>query len=376
MKSEARLAEAVGTGRRAEIVYNFGAGPAMLPRAVMERAREELLDWHGTGMSVIEISHRSREFIAIAEKSEAVLRELLSIPGDYRVLFLQGGATSQFAMVPLNLAPNGETADYLHTGHWSAKAIADARRHCAVHVAAGEGQSRFTAIPPRDSWSLSDNPAYLYYTANETIEGTEFHETPDVPGVPLVSDMTSNFLSRPIEVGRFGVMFAGAQKNFGPSGFGVAIVRNDLIGRAGPHVPRLYDYALHAESGSMFNTPPTFSWYLSGLVFEWIRDQGGVAAMERNAVRRSAMLYEAIDASGFYDNSVDPAHRSRMNVPFTLADADLDAVFIREAAEAGIAAIKGHRAVGGMRASLYNAMPDEGVHALIAFMKEFERRCG
>ena len=369
----ARPPEPAAAGRA---VYNFGAGPAMLPRAVMEQAREELLDWRGTGVSVIEMSHRSPEFEAMTAESEQDLRDLLAIPDDYCVLFLQGGATSQFSMVPINLVPPGGTADYLRTGHWSDKAIADAKRHCRVHVAAGSGIELFTSIPDPKSWRFSDHPAYVYYTANETIGGLEFPYTPDVGGVPLVSDMTSSFLSRPVDIARHGVIYAGAQKNFGPSGFLAVIVRKDLVGHARPDAPRLYDYREFADSRSLINTPPTFSWYMAGLTFKWIKEQGGIAAMERNAIRRSSKLYRAIDESAFYGNPIEPAFRSRMNVPFTLADESLDPGFLKEAATAGLVALKGHRAVGGMRASLYNGMPDEGVDALIDFMQDFERRHG
>lgn len=357
-------------------VWNFGAGPAMLPRAVMERAQAELLDWNGTGVSVLEISHRSAQFEAMAAESERDLRALLAVPDEYAVLFLQGGATSQFAMVPLNLARPEQTADYLRTGHWSDKAIEDARRHCRVHVAAGTGVERFESIPDPATWQLSAQPVYLYYTSNETLGGVEFQFTPDAGGAPLVSDMTSNFLTRPIEIARHGVIYAGAQKNFGPSGFLVVIVRRDLLGHAQPTTPRLYDYAVFAQSQSLINTPPTFSWYLAGLTFKWIAEQGGVAAMDRNARRRSGKLYAAIDGSGIYRNPVALSCRSRMNVPFTLPDEQLTARFLEQAEAAGLLFLKGHRAVGGVRASLYNAMPEAGVDALIDFMRDFERRNG
>ena len=348
----------------------------MLPRAVMEQAQAELLDWHGTGISIMELSHRSKEFQSIVDQSIAALRALLNISSDYAILFLQGGATSQFAMVPLNVAgPNGHTC-YLHTGHWSGLALADARRHCSVRVVASSAVTRFSTIPSRDTWQVEADAAYFFYTANETIGGVEFHFVPEVSGPPLVSDMTSNFLSRPLDVSRFGIIFAGAQKNFGPAGLVVVIMRKDLIGRAAPTVPLLYDYATYAAHNSLYNTPATFSWYFAGLTFAWIRQQGGVEAMETNAVRRSERLYQVIDASGFYSNPVPAEFRSRMNVPFTLADPALDQTFLRAAHDAGLEALAGHRSVGGMRASLYNGMPDAGVATLIDFMQEFARGHG
>jgi phosphoserine aminotransferase len=362
--------------RATRAVFNFASGPAMLPRAVMEQAQAELLDWHGTGISIMEMSHRSREFQSIVDQSIADLRALLNIGADYEILFLQGGATSQFAMVPLNLAGPDTHACYLHTGHWSGLALADARRHCAVRVAASSEATRFSTIPPRAEWQVDAGAAYFYYTANETIGGVEFHFVPEVSGPPLVSDMTSNFLSRPLDVSRFGIIFAGAQKNFGPAGLVVVIIRKDLIGRAAPTVPTLYDYATYAKHNSLYNTPATYSWYLAGLTFAWIRNQGGAEAMERNALRRSERLYRAIDGSGFYSNPVPAEFRSRMNVPFILKDPKLDQVFLRAAHDAGLEALAGHRSVGGMRASLYNGMPDTGVAALIEFMQEFARRHG
>ena len=370
------MASAIGLHQSGRPVYNFASGPAMLPRAVMEQAQAEFLDWHGTGISIMEMSHRSPEFQSIIDQSIADLRVLLNINSDYEILFLQGGATSQFATVPLNLAgPNGH-ACYLHTGHWSGLALADAQRHCAVRVAASSEATRFSTIPPRADWRVDAGASYFYYTANETIGGVEFHFIPEVSGPPLVSDMTSNFLSRPLDVSRFGIVFAGAQKNFGPAGLVLVIMRKDLVGRAGPTVPRLYDYATYAGHNSLYNTPATFSWYLAALTFAWIRQQGGVEAMEANAIRRSERLYHAIDDSGFYSNPVPAGFRSRMNVPFTLADPALDPAFRRAAREAGLEALAGHRSVGGMRASLYNGMPDAGVAALIDFMQEFARRHG
>ncbi|MBI1732471.1 MAG: 3-phosphoserine/phosphohydroxythreonine transaminase [Gammaproteobacteria bacterium] len=357
-------------------VYNFASGPAMLPRAVMEQAQAEFLDWRGTGMSVMEISHRGREFQSIVDQSIADLRALLGVGPDYDVLFVQGGATGQFSMVPLNLCPGGEPAAYVHTGHWSGKAMENGARHCEVRVAASSAATNFSTIPPRESWQVDPGAAYLFYTANETIGGVEFHDMPAGSGPPLVSDMTSNFLSRPVDVSRFGIIFAGAQKNFGPAGLVVVIIRKDLIGRARSTVPLLYDYASYSGHNSLLNTPATFSWYVAALSFAWIRRQGGVEVMEENARRRSGRLYRAIDAGDFYSNSVPAQFRSRMNVPFTLKDPALDKEFLQEARAAGLEALAGHRTVGGMRASLYNGMPDAGVDALVDFMGDFARRRG
>jgi phosphoserine aminotransferase len=357
-------------------VYNFGAGPAMLPRAVMEQARAEFLDWHGTGMSVVEMSHRSRHFVAIAEQSEADLRGLLAIPDNYRVLFLQGGASTQFAMVPLNLLAEDDTADYVNTGYWSGKAIKEAKRLGRVHVAASSEAENFLTLPKDKDWQLSEDAKYVYYTSNETIGGLEFPSVPETGGLPLVCDMTSNFLTRPVDVSRYAVIFAGAQKNFGPSGIAAVIVREDLIGRARSGIPSLYDYAVHAEANSMSNTPPTFSWYLCGLMFRWIVGEGGVDAMQARSLERSRALYAAIDASDFYQNPVDPRFRSRLNIPFTLPDPALEKTFLEEAGEVGLVTLEGHRSVGGLRASLYNGMTMEGVRALVDFMREFERRHG
>jgi phosphoserine aminotransferase len=357
-------------------IYNFSAGPAVLPKAVLEQAREELLDWHGSGMSVMEMSHRGKEFLSIAEQAEADLRELLTIPDNYRVLFLQGGATSQFSMVPLNLLRGKQQADYINTGAWSKKAIAEARRFCEVNVAASAEDSRFTTIPAVDSWQLNPDAAYMHYTPNETIGGVEFHWVPDTGDVPLVADMSSTILSRPIDVSRYGVIYAGAQKNIGPAGLTVVIVRDDLTGDTLAGTPSMFDYKLHADNGSMLNTPPTYSWYLAGLVFAWLKQQGGLAAMAEINQRKSGRLYDTVDGSAFYDSPVDVACRSWMNVPFTLADANLDSEFLAQAKTAGLLNLKGHRSVGGMRASIYNAMPEAGVAALIDFMGEFERTHG
>jgi phosphoserine aminotransferase len=357
-------------------VYNFSAGPAMLPEPVLRQAQEEMLDWRGSGMCVAEMSHRGKEFMSIAAQAEADLRELLGIPGNYKVLFLQGGASSQFAMVPMNLLRGTEGADYLNTGSWSKKAIAEARRYGTVNLAATTEAGRFTRAPAQAELELSPDAAYVHYTPNETIEGVEFPYVPDTHGKPLVADMSSTLLSRPIDVGRFGVIYAGAQKNIGPAGLTIVIVREDLIGQPLTGTPTMFDYKTHADNESMYNTPPTYAWYLAGLVFKWLKDLGGLAAMATVNQRKAEALYAAIDASAFYKNPVEPASRSWMNVPFTLADPALDEAFLKEAKAAGLTTLKGHRSVGGMRASIYNAMPEAGVQALIDFMGEFERTRG
>jgi len=357
-------------------VFNFSAGPAMLPEAVLQQAREEMLDWHGSGMCVAEMSHRGKEFVSIAEQAEADLRALLAIPDGYRVLFLQGGASSQFAMVPMNLLRGGDRATYLNTGSWSKKAIAEAKRFCAVEIAASTEDTRFTRAPTQGELKLSPEAAYVHYTPNETIEGVEFPFVPETGDTPLAADMSSTLLSRPIDVSRYRVIYAGAQKNLGPAGLTVVIVREDLIGRPVAGTPAMFDYQTHVQAGSMYNTPPTYAWYLAGLVFQWIKRQGGLAAMAAINKRKAKALYAAIDASGLYTNPVEPASRSWMNVPFTLADLGLNQKFLTEAEAAGLVTLKGHRSVGGMRASIYNAMPEEGVRALIAFMQEFERKYG
>ena len=356
-------------------VYNFSAGPAAIPLPVLERARDELVDWHGCGMSVMELSHRGKEFMSIAERAEADLRRLLDIPNGYRVLFLQGGATTQFGNIPFNLATAEDKADYVVTGSWSKKALAEGRRFLNARVAADSAPNRHTEIPDPATWELSPDAAYLHYTPNETIGGVEFHFVPESPA-PLVADMSSTILSRPLDVERFGLIYAGAQKNIGPAGLAIVIVREDLIGRAREGTPAMMDYAQQAEAWSMLNTPPTWGWYIAGLVFEWLLEQGGLAAMEERNRRKAETLYGAIDGSDFYANPVAPHCRSRMNIPFTLADPALDAPFLEQARAAGLLTLKGHRSVGGMRASLYNAMPQEGVDALVAFMQEFERTHG
>ena len=357
-------------------VFNFSAGPAMLPQDVLERARDEMLDWQGTGMSVMEMSHRGREFMSIAEQATADLRELMAIPDDYEVLFLQGGASSQFAMVPMNLLRDKNKADYVNTGAWSKKAIAEAKKFCSVNLAASTESNNFTSAPTQSELQLSGDAAFVHYTPNETIGGVEFDYIPDTGDVPLVADMSSTILSRPVDVSKFGVIYAGAQKNIGPAGLTVVIVRKDLIGQTIKNTPAMFDYQVHAEAGSMANTPPTYGWYLAGLVFSWLKEKGGLEGMAEINRRKSQKLYQAIDNSGFYANPVRPENRSWMNVPFTLANADLDKTFLEEAAKQGLTTLKGHRSVGGMRASIYNAMPEAGVDKLIAFMAAFERRFG
>ncbi len=355
--------------------YNFCAGPAALPEAVLERAQGELVDWQGRGLSVMEMSHRSAEFVAIAEQAEADLRELLDIGDDYAVLFLQGGASLQFAAAPLNLSTEDAVVDYLNTGQWSKKAIAEARRYCDVNVVASGEEGNFTAIPPFSSWKCSVNASYFHYTPNETIGGVEFSWIPQVDA-PLVADMSSTLLSRSLEVDKFGLIYAGAQKNIGPAGLTVVIVRRELIGRARGITPTMLDYKVAAEAGSMYNTPPSYAWYLAGLVFDWLKRGGGLAAMEQVNRRKAGKLYGAIDASDFYSNPVELGDRSLMNVPFTLADSDLDKAFLQQAEEAGLLNLKGHRSVGGMRASIYNAVPEQAVDRLVEFMADFEQRHG
>ncbi|MES9868925.1 MAG: 3-phosphoserine/phosphohydroxythreonine transaminase [Sedimenticola sp.] len=356
-------------------VYNFSAGPAALPEDVLKQAQEELLDWHGSGMSVMEMSHRGKEYMSIASEAESDLRELMAIPDNYKVLFLQGGASSQFAMVPLNLLKGKGGADYLNTGSWSKKAIAEAKRYCDVNIAGASPDGQFT-VPAQEALNLNGDAAYVHYTPNETIQGIEFPYVPETGDVPLVADFSSTILSRPVDVSRYGIIYAGAQKNIGPAGLTVVIVREDLIGGAADDTPTMFNYETHAGADSMYNTPPTYGWYLAGLVFKWIKNNGGLAAMAEVNERKAGALYQAIDNSDFYNNPVDPACRSWMNVPFTLADAELDATFLSEAAEAGLKTLKGHRSVGGMRASIYNAMPEAGVQALIDFMADFEKRNG
>ncbi len=358
-------------------VWNFSAGPAAMPLAVLERAREELLDWNGSGASVMEQSHRGKRFIGMAAQAQADLRTLLAIPDDYAVLFLQGGATQQFAQIPMNLAAESDRADYIDSGHWSAKAISEAAPYVQVSVAASAKADDYRRLPPRESWQLDPHAAYVHYTPNETIHGVEFHDIPDVGGVPLVADMSSNILSEPVDISRFGLVYAGAQKNIGPSGLVVLIIRRDLLQRPGRPMARIFRYAEHAAADSMLNTPNTWGWYVAGLTFQWLLAQGGLVAMAAGNRAKAELLYQGIDGSGgYYRNPVEPSARSRMNVPFTLHDSALDPVFLRESEAAGLLALKGHKAVGGMRASLYNAVPLEAVQALTGFMRDFAQRHG
>ena len=354
--------------------YNFCAGPAALPQAVLEQAQQEMLDYRGLGLSIMEMSHRDNVFVEIAEQAEKDLRDLMGISDDYAVLFLQGGASSQFAMVPMNLLGEGQTADYINTGQWSKKAIKEAGRYGKINVAASSEDTNFSTVPPQDSWNLSDNPAYVHYCPNETIGGLEYSFVPAVGDTPLVADMSSTILSRPVDVNQYGLIYAGAQKNIGPAGLTLVIVRKDLLGKASSSVPAMLNYQIHADNGSMYNTPPTYAWYLSGLVFSWLKKQGGVGNMGEINQRKAEKLYGFIDDSAFYSNPVEVISRSRMNVPFVLADDRLDKQFLAEADAAGLLNLKGHRSVGGMRASIYNAVPEAAVDALIAFMAEFERK--
>ncbi|CAN5872849.1 3-phosphoserine/phosphohydroxythreonine transaminase [soil metagenome] len=353
-------------------VFNFSAGPAALPEPVLRKAAEEMLDWHGSGMSVMEMSHRGKEFIAIHAECEALLRELLNVPANYKVLFLQGGAIGQNALVPMNLLRGKTSADYVNTGEWAKKSMKEAKAYCKVNEVATAADNGFTGIPPFETWKLDPQAAYVHICSNETIGGVEFHWVPDTGTVPLVADMSSNIMSRPVDVGRYGLIYAGAQKNIGPAGLTIVIVREDLLGGAMPITPSAFDYKQQAEADSMLNTPPTYAIYIAGLVFNWIKAQGGLVAMEAHNRRKAAVLYDFLDATSFYSSPVAKADRSLMNVPFKLKDAALDAEFLKGAEARGMLQLKGHRVVGGMRASIYNAMPIEGVQALVAYMKEFE----
>jgi phosphoserine aminotransferase len=358
-------------------IFNFSAGPAVLPQSVLQQAQAEMLDWQGSGMSVMEMSHRGKEFISIADQAEKDLRELMDIPANYKVLFLQGGAHLQFSMIPLNLLRGKASADYVHTGEWSKKAIGEAKKFAAVNVAVSNADNHCTGIPAFDTWKCDPNAAYLHYTPNETIGGVEFNWIPETGDVPLVADMSSNILSRQIDVSKFGLIYAGAQKNIGPAGLTIVIVRDDLIGQVPAGTPTMLDYKTHAENDSMYNTPPTYGIYMAGLVFQWLKKNGGIAAMEQANIAKANLLYAAIDTSnGFYNCPVAKSDRSRMNIPFTLKDAALDGDFLKQADARGLLQLKGHRSVGGMRASIYNAMPLAGVQALVNFMNEFAQKNG
>lgn len=356
--------------------FNFCAGPATLPEAVLKQAQSEMLDWRGTGVSVMEMSHRSDEFVAIAETAEKDLRELAGISDDYAVLFMQGGASSQFSTIPLNLLGEKTSADYVNTGIWSKKAIAEASRYGDVNVVASSEDSGFTTIPDQAVWTTNADAAYLHYTPNETIGGLEYDFIPDSGKVPLVADMSSTMLSRPVDINKFGLIYAGAQKNIGPSGLVVVIIRKDLLGKARKETPTMMNYQVIADNDSMYNTPATYSWYLSGLVFKWLKEQGGVKAMGELNARKAKKLYDFIDTNDFYANPIEPRFRSWMNVPFTLADDALNGEFLKGAEARHLLNLQGHRSVGGMRASIYNAMPEEGVDALIAYMAEFAKERG
>jgi phosphoserine aminotransferase len=357
--------------------HNFSAGPATLPEPVLRQAQEEMLDWHGAGASIVELSHRGPEFMQVAAQAEADLRTLLSIPADYAVLFLAGGATTLQALLPLNFAAPGQAADYVISGHWGKTAIKQAIPCVAANIAASSEAGGFRDLPARDTWQLSDDAAYVHITANETIHGVEFRDIPDVGGVPLFADFSSSIASEPLDISRFGVVYGGAQKNLGPVGISFAILRRDLLEREGQPRADILDYRSHAAKESMLNTPPTWNWYLLGLTVKWMLDEGGVAEFARRNARKAASLYAAIDGSGgYYRNEVAAAVRSRMNVPFFLHDAALDKPFLEEARAAGLIGLKGHRALGGMRASIYNAMPEAGVQALVDFMADFRARHG
>jgi phosphoserine aminotransferase len=357
-------------------VFNFSAGPAVLPEDVLRKAAGEMLDWHGSGMSVMEMSHRGKEFISIADKAEADLRTLLAIPDTCKVLFLQGGAIAENAIIPMNLMAGRTTADYVNTGEWSKKSIKEARKYASVHVAASAEDEGFTYVPAQSTWQVTPGTAYVHVCTNETIGGVEYQWTPDLGDVPLVADMSSHLLSRVVDVGRYGVIYGGAQKNIGPAGLTLVIVRDDLLDRALPITPSAFHWQEQAAADSMLNTPPTYAIYIAGLVFEWLLAQGGVPAIEERNIAKAKLLYDTLDATDFYVTPVRRADRSRMNVPFKLRDESLDSRFLEGAKARGMVQLKGHRAVGGMRASIYNAMPIEGVRALCDYLREFERENG
>lgn len=355
-------------------IFNFSAGPAMLPQAVLEQAQQEMVEWQGSGMSVTEMSHRGKEYMGIHAQAQADLRELMNIPDNYKVLFLQGGASSQFAMIPMNLLRGKTTADYVNTGQWSNKAIKEAKKYCTVNVVATSEDKNFTYAPAQENWALNPEAAYVHYTPNETIGGVEFFWTPETGDVPLVADMSSTILSRPIDVSKYGLIYAGAQKNIGPAGVTVVIIREDLLGQTLDITPTMFDYQIHVDNDSLYNTAPTYAIYLAGLVFKYLKAQGGLEAMEKKNRDKAALLYDFLDSSEFFMSPVARENRSLMNVPFTLKDPSLDADFLQAAKERGMVQLKGHRSVGGMRASIYNAMPVEGVRVLVELMKEFEAK--
>ena len=354
-------------------IYNFSAGPAVLPKEVLQQAQAEMLDWHGSGMSVMEMSHRGKEFMSIAAEAEADLRELMGIPANYKVLFLQGGASTQFSNIPINLLRGKKSADYLNTGEWSKKAIAEAKKYCDVNVVATSADKNFSYAPTQDQWKLNPDAAYVHYCSNETIGGVEIFWTPDVGSVPLVADMSSHILSRPIDVSKYALIYAGSQKNIGPAGLAIVIVREDLLGEVPTGTAAMSDYKVQADNESMYNTPPTFAIYVSGLVFKMLKAKGGLAAMEKVNITKANMLYDYLDATDFYHCPTAVDNRSRMNIPFTLKNEALDEAFLKGAKDKGLLQLKGHRSVGGMRASIYNAMPVEGVKVLVEYMKEFEK---
>ena len=357
-------------------VFNFSAGPAALPESVLRQAAEEMLDWHGSGMSVMEMSHRGKEFIAIHAEAEALLRELLAVPKNYKVLFMQGGAIGENAIVPMNMLRGRASADYIDTGEWSKKSIKEAKKYAKVNVAASSAAEGYTSIPKRETWKLDRDAAYVHICSNETIGGVEYHFTPEVGDVPLIADMSSNIMSRPVDVSKYGLIYGGAQKNIGPAGLTIVIVRDDLLGGALPITPSAFDYTQQAESDSMLNTPPTYAIYIAGLVFRWIKERGGLTAMEAHNKTKAALLYDYLESTSFYASPVAKDCRSLMNVPFKLKDEKLDEAFLKGAQARHMLQLKGHRAVGGMRASIYNAMPIEGVKALVTYMKEFEAQHG
>jgi len=364
-------------------VYNFSAGPAVLPQEVLQQAAAEMLDWHGCGMSVMEMSHRGPEFMSIIAAAQSDLRELLAVPDNYKILFLQGGGLGENAIVPMNLVgrkPQPATVDFIHTGSWTAKSIKEARKYAGVNIAASGEASGFKTVPPRDTWKLSRDAAYVHICTNETIDGIEYHFAPEVGAdtgdAPIVADMSSHILSRVIDVSKYGVIFGGAQKNIGPAGLTLVIVREDLLGHALPICPSAFDWTVVAQHDSMYNTPPTYAIYIAGLVFKWLKQQGGVAAMERRNIEKATLLYDYLDSSDFYSNRIARDCRSRMNVPFFLRDESLNAAFLAGAKDNRLLQLKGHKSVGGMRASIYNAMPIEGVQALLAYLKDFEKKHG